>query len=158
VSEVIDGGGDGAGGGGGELNLFEQLPTSSVTTSGPGEWVVTNESMSARAAAYQEQITGVSAGDGYLVGGVKFDGYDGGQLIDAKGPGYGKFVGANDEFYNWFRGSRALAAQAEQQLEAAGGTPITWYIAESRADFAIQQALADHGVYGINFVYAPPND
>lgn len=78
--------------------------------------------MSARAAAYQEQITGRAAGPVYRVNGVNFDGYTDGVLQEAKGPGYANFV-ENGDFQPWYRGANALAEQATRQLAAAGGTP-----------------------------------
>lgn len=102
----------------------------------PGAWATANESMSERAAAYQEQITGASPGSVYEVNGVKFDGYsDGysdGVLEEAKGPGYANFV-KDGEFVGWFQGEEGLVSQAESQLRAAGGTPITWSVAEPQA-------------------------
>jgi len=51
--------------------------------------------MSQRAARYQEQICGQPVSEAYWVGGVgkssggvKFDGFKDGILLEAKGPGY----------------------------------------------------------------------
>ena len=41
---------------------------------------------------YQEAVTGVPSEIGYRVNGVKFDGFKNGTLIDAKGPGYERFL------------------------------------------------------------------
>jgi hypothetical protein len=121
----------------------------------PGAWATVGESMSARAAAYQEQITGVSASESYVVNGVKFDGYSDGVLQDAKGPGYANFV-TNGEFDDWYQGQNELASQAERQLSAADGIPITWSVAQQSAAEAIQNLFADRGISGINVVYIPP--
>jgi hypothetical protein len=59
---------------------------------GPENWTAVNEGTSGRAAAFQREATGVPNGMGYVVNGIKFDGYQGGTLLDAKGPGYAKFV------------------------------------------------------------------
>jgi Restriction endonuclease fold toxin 5 len=90
----------------------------------PGGWQKVNESMPARARAYQAAITGRGANEVYVVNGVKFDGYKGGTLIEAKGPGYGAFVGPSGRFYRWFEGTEALVDQAQRQIAAAGGRPI----------------------------------
>ncbi len=111
---------------------------------GPGRWARATESMSARAARYQAQISGRAAGEVYLVNGVKFDAFRDGVLLDAKGPGYGNFV-RNGEFYDWFRGARSMREQAARQVAAAGSTPITWHVAEAKAVDPIRQALIDGG-------------
>jgi filamentous hemagglutinin len=110
--------------------------------------------MSARAAAYQTQITG-RTGQAYVVDGVKFDGFSAQGLFDAKGPGYAKFV--NDgEFKPFFRGADNLADQAQRQLQAANGVPITWYVAEPEAATAIQNLLMSYQIRGITVVHVPP--
>ena len=42
--------------------------------------------------------------------------------------------------------------QAERQLAAAGGTPITWSVAEAPATAAINRLFLDRGISGINVV------
>ena len=121
---------------------------------GPGAWGSASESMSARAAAYQEQITGRAAGSVYRVNGVKFDGYSDGVLQDAKGPGYANFV-KDGTFEPWYSGSADLVAQAQRQLAAAGGTPIEWSVAEPEAAVAIRNLLASEGISGIKVVNVP---
>ena len=108
---------------------------------GIGTWTVTSESMSERAADYQEQITGVPAGAVYLVNGVKFDGFADGKLLDAKGEGYAKFINKNGEFQSWYRGANGLLEEARRQTTAAEGTPIVWHVAEEKAATAIQNLL-----------------
>jgi hypothetical protein len=56
-----------------------------------GQWEAASESMSARAASYQAQITGKSS-EIFRLNGVKFDGYNNGVLLEAKGPGYANFI------------------------------------------------------------------
>jgi hypothetical protein len=78
-----------------------------------------------RARAYQEQISGHSADGAYWVGGVgrnsggvKFDGFKDGVLLEAKGPGYAEFF-EGLEPKHWFQhvGARGLIEQARRQLE-----------------------------------------
>jgi hypothetical protein len=92
--------------------------------------------------------------EGYAVNGVKFDGYDDGVLQDAKGEGYARFVRDGD-FKPWFDGAQGFVEQAQSQLAAANGTPITWYFAEQEAAIATQNLFDQNGI-GINIVYQPP--
>ena len=65
------------------------LPATPPSPKEPGRWSQTKESMSDRAAEYQEQQTGRPARIWeYKVGDVSFDGFKDGKLIEAKGPGY----------------------------------------------------------------------
>ncbi|WP_436845726.1 polymorphic toxin-type HINT domain-containing protein [Streptomyces shenzhenensis] len=121
---------------------------------GPGTWGTVNEAMSARAAAYQTRVTGVPNGLGYTVKGVKFDGFQAGTLLDAKGPGYAGFV-KDGRFRPWYDGADGLADQAQRQLNAAGGTPITWHVAEANAVTAMRNLFADRGISGIKIVHTP---
>ena len=72
------------------------------------------------------QITGRP--EGYYVNGVEFDGFQNGELIDAKGLGYEKLLTAE-----WSRADEQLRETALHQLEAAGSTPIHWIFAEEEA-------------------------
>lgn len=90
----------------------------------------------------------------YRVNGVKFDGFARGVLQEAKGPGYANFV-KDGRFQPWYNGADSLVSQAQRQLAAAGGTPITWSVAESNAVTAINNLFADRGISGINVVLAP---
>jgi hypothetical protein len=131
---------------------------------GPGQWGPSHESMSKRAARYQEQICGQPASEAYWVrgvgrksGGVKFDGFENGVLLEAKGPGYAnKF---DDELMpkKWFApsGAKQLVDQAERQLKAAPGVPIRWHVAEKNAADAIRELLKGRGIQGIEVVHTP---
>ncbi|MFJ5812131.1 RICIN domain-containing protein [Streptomyces sp. NPDC093093] len=105
-----------------------------VEMGGPGMWNISKEGgKSARAIAYEFQITGVPEGFGYLIknttnpaGKLKFDGYKGGVLLEAKGPGYSNMM-------NSFKPKvveEDFVKQARYQVQAAPNTPITWHIAE----------------------------
>ncbi|WP_419763456.1 Tox-REase-5 domain-containing protein [Cutibacterium avidum] len=72
------------------------------------------------------QITGRP--EGYYVNGVEFDGFQNGELLDAKGLGYEKLLTAE-----WSRADEQLRETALHQLEAAGSTPIHWIFAEEGA-------------------------
>ena len=80
-----------------------------------GEWVSESTAgWSARAIAYQEQITGRTAGQAFRVNGVRFDGYNGISLVDAKGPGYANLL-------NYGLGEAKLLKEATSQVIAAQG-------------------------------------
>ncbi|MCG8421215.1 MAG: restriction endonuclease fold toxin 5 domain-containing protein [Proteobacteria bacterium] len=119
----------------------------------PGRWVNVSESMSARAAAYQTRITG-RTGQSYVVNGVRFDGFKNGVLLEAKGPGYAKFV-KNGRFRAWFTGSDGFLAQARRQLAAARGTPVQWHFAEETAANATRALFRGNGISGIQVVVTP---
>jgi hypothetical protein len=131
---------------------------------GPGEWGPAHESMSKRAARYQEQICGQSVSDAYWVGGVgrnsggiKFDGFKDGVLLEAKGPGYANKFDDNLNPKKWFApsGAKQLIAQARRQLDAAAGVPIRWHVAEKKAADAIRKLLENGKVNGIEVVHTP---
>jgi hypothetical protein len=76
------------------LQRANTAPTGGAPSQGPGQWGPARESLKPPARRYQEQITGHSADDAYWVGGtstqsggVKFDGFKDGVLLEAKGPG-----------------------------------------------------------------------
>ncbi|MFD8013407.1 hypothetical protein ACFV5C_24465, partial [Streptomyces sp. NPDC059762] len=132
-----------------------------VEMGGPGVWNISKEGgKSARAIAYEFQITGVPEGFGYLLrntpnpkGELKLDGYKGGVLLEAKGPGYSAMMNS----YNKTVVEVDFVKQARYQVEAAPNTPITWHIAEedvyekAKAVFAATDDLKR-----ITVVYTPP--
>jgi hypothetical protein len=144
---------------GGAFGAFSLLGRTATTASrgaaGPGVWGTANESMSARAAAFQTQVTGRASGSVYRVNGVKFDGFANGVLQEAKGPGYAIGV-RNGVFQPWYRGADDLANQAQRQLAAADGTPITWSVAEEEVVTAINNLFMSRGISGIKVVHVPP--
>jgi hypothetical protein len=130
-----------------------------AASSGPGEWIQVNESMSASARSYQEQVTGAPKGSAYRVkgGGEKadFDGYREGVLLEAKGPGYEAFFEKTLEPKRFFKGGEGLLQQAQRQLMAAQGTPIRWIVAEKRFAEALRKLFTNSG-FDIEVVYASP--
>jgi hypothetical protein len=131
---------------------------------GPGQWGPSRESMSKRAARYQEQIGGHPVEEAYWVGGVgrgsggvKFDGYRDGVLLEAKGPGYANKFLDNLEPEPWFRssGARELIKQADRQFKASKGTSVRWHVAEEKAAKAIRKLLKEGGVPGVEVVHTP---
>jgi len=123
-------------------------------TAEPGQWMPVNESMSARALAYQIQIGG-RAGEAYVVNGVKFDSFEDGMLLDGKGPGYARFV-RDGVFRDWWRGADEFVRRAHSQFRAAGPTPIRWLFAEDLAAAATRALFGDAGITWIEIVVEPP--
>lgn len=132
----------------------------------PGEWRKARSPARGRAAKYQQQITGHSPEEGYVVNGVEFDGYKpnegvlvhaesgDGVLLDAKGEGYEKFFEENLAPKRWFKGAKKLLEQAERQKRAANKIPIRWHVAEKRAAAAIEKLLQTE-YPEIQVVYTP---
>jgi hypothetical protein len=121
----------------------------------PGQVVAVTESMSLRAARYQTQITGLAPGYAYLVNGVKFDGFEKGVLLEAKGEGYASAV-RDGAFADWFDGATGLLDQAQRQLAAANGTAIRWSFAEEAAANATRRLFSEAGITGIDIRYVAP--
>jgi hypothetical protein len=119
-----------------------------------GKWVSVNESMSLRARLYQLLITG-NIGRSYVIDSVRFDGFRNGILLDAKGPGYARFV-ENDQFKAWWGGSDALLDQAQRQISVSNGRhPIEWHVAEEDAANAIRNLLNSNGYGAISVIHSP---
>jgi hypothetical protein len=138
---------------------------SAAPSQGPGQWGPAKESMKQPARRYQEQITGHSADDAYWIGGmntqaggVKFDGFKDGVLLEAKGPGYAKFF-EGLEPREWFRnsGARMLVEQAERQIRKVHGMgiPVRWHVAEKAAANAIRELFKNARVVGVEIVHTP---
>ncbi|VBA54950.1 Tox-REase-5 domain-containing protein [Mycobacterium pseudokansasii] len=123
---------------------------------GPGTWQPVTESMSDRAAQYQMQITGHPITEGYIVDGVKFDGFTDGALIEVKSY-YSQFI-ENGRWKPFFTGQQSLVNQALNQVSAAHGTPIEWVFAEPETAAVVRQMLNDvPGLQGaIDYVVIPP--
>ncbi|WP_279637390.1 MULTISPECIES: Tox-REase-5 domain-containing protein [Corallococcus] len=155
-------------GGPGAAIILQRANTASkggAPSQGPGQWGPAKESMSTRARRYQEQITGYTADEAYWVGGVgpnsggvKFDGFKEGVLLEAKGPGYARFF---DELEpkEWFRhsGAKDLIDQADRQSRKlrGSGVPIRWHVAEKRAADAMRKLLQEAGIKGVEVVHTP---
>ncbi|RKH52607.1 hypothetical protein D7V93_27830 [Corallococcus llansteffanensis] len=156
-------------GGPGAAIILQRANTASkggAPSQGPGQWGPAKESMSARARRYQEQITGHSTDDAYWVGGVgknsggvKFDGFKEGVLLEAKGPGYAnKFLDTFDP-KSWFEptGAKGLIDQAMRQRDSVlgMGSAIEWHVAEEGAAKAIRKLLQDNRVHEITVIHTP---
>jgi hypothetical protein len=97
-------------------------------------------------------------GSGYIVNGVKFDGYVAatGVLQDAKALGYAKWV-EDGVFKSNFFGADEMVKRAVNQLAAAGGTArIEWVFAEEAAANATRALFQERGITGITIRYVAP--
>jgi hypothetical protein len=156
------------GGGPGAAIILQRASTAAqgaAPSGGPGQWGPAKESMKPRARRYQEQITGHPADEAYWVGGmstkeggVKFDGFKDGVLLEAKGPGYANFF-KDLEPKKWFRhsGATGLIEQARRQLEKVSGTGIRieWHVAEPDAAAAMERLLRGARLREIKVVHTP---
>jgi hypothetical protein len=152
----------------GALNLPMLLGTESTPGRILADFSVNN--MSESAAAYQTRAGGLPPGMGYYVNRpgtsvpVQFDGYQSGELIDAK---YylenGYFVrGANAFIENpdspfaqvWVSRLQGMLAETERQLAAAGNVPMVWRVASQEAAGLLQQIFGALGI-NIRVVYFP---
>jgi hypothetical protein len=113
-------------------------PTQSTSAQGPGKWThkkPTTESK--RSLEYQEQITGRPAWYVYMVEEVEFDGFNGKQLLEAKGPGYCSFFNLDGTPKYWYVNSGKFAQMMEQTRKQARkarllGLPVTWHVADAQ--------------------------
>ena len=158
-----------AGGGEGALFARTQQSTSVALTElnaaaraagVSGRWTNVVETMSERAAMFQQKVTGgIAAGTSFIRGGVKFDGLNalGTALLDAKGPGYKNFVDPKTGmFYSWFAGAQSLVIQAKYQRDAALGMRIEWVFAEPEAMQAVRDLFLQNQVNWVTLRVTPP--
>jgi len=111
-----------------------------------------SESMSNTARNYQRQVTGTAEGKAYFKNGTRFDGYDNGTLLEAKGPGYDKLL--KDPELQAKVGNKLLK-QARNQLDAADGAPIKWIVAEKGFAKKLRKMFKINGNMPIQVVYQP---
>lgn len=103
---------------------------------GPGRWTYkTPTTESADALDYQEQITSQPAWRVYMIEDVEFDSFTGKELLEAKGPGYKRFLEEDGTPKPWFeagKGFQGLLVQAERQSRLAERLklPLIWHVAE----------------------------
>ncbi|WP_233588100.1 Tox-REase-5 domain-containing protein [Corallococcus sp. CA049B] len=79
---------------------------------------------------------------------VDFDGYDliDDLLLEAKGPGYAKFIQDNMSMKEFYKGFDKVLAQAERQFNVAGGRRIRWIVAEERFATFLRSAFESNGI------------
>ena len=133
-----------------------------TTSPGPGRWVhktPTTESEAAR--DYQEQVTGQPAWRVYEVDGVEFDGFTGGELLEAKGPSYKHFLEKDGTAKPWFEdgpGLESLLVQADRQLRIAqkAKVPLVWHVAEAEFAHFLRKTFQSQGFKSITVRHTSP--
>jgi hypothetical protein len=125
----------------------------------PGEWKRKKFAGSDSSRRYQEQITGRSADEVYVVGGVEYDGFTASVFREAKGPGYLEFFEKNGQPKAWYKNSgkfQELIDQAKNQSRAARGIPVQWHIAERELVEILRRHFDKESIPGIELHYTPP--
>ncbi len=113
-------------------------PTQATSAQGPGKWTYKKPTTeSERSLEYQEQITGRPAWYVYMVSPVEFDGFNGKQLLEAKGPGYCSFFNPDGTPKYWYVNSGKFTEMMEQTRKQAKkarllGLPVIWHVADAQ--------------------------
>ncbi|MDY7225850.1 Tox-REase-5 domain-containing protein [Hyalangium rubrum] len=145
--------GAGGGGGNGEGGSSWKPPIG-----GPGRWIQKNEAMLAPAKRYQAQVGRAPEGWVYRVehAGEKadLDDFTGTKLVEAKEPGYAKFLDDELSPLDFFEGFREMIATARRQYRVAQNTPLQWIVAEKRLADYLRKAFAQAGLR-IEVVHIP---
>ncbi|MET0402911.1 MAG: Tox-REase-5 domain-containing protein, partial [Cystobacter sp.] len=131
-------------------------------TRGPGKWTYkTPTTESEQALAYQEQITGRPSWYVYEVDKVEFDGFNGKELLEAKGASYKKFTRKDGTLQPWFEngdGFKGLLEQAGKQSLLADrlNLPLVWHVAEVEFANALRRVFRQNGLDRIDVRCTPP--
>jgi hypothetical protein len=151
--------GAGAAGGGGSGSSGSGGPP---PAGGPGKWVQKAEGMSESARRYQVQVTGTPPGWVYRVffgpgpdDYVDFDGFVNGVLLEAKGPNLAKFIDDALDPLPFFDGSAGIVRQARRQLNASGGAPIRWIVAEKKFADYLRTLFRTNNLGSIEVIHVP---
>jgi hypothetical protein len=114
------------------------------------------ESMSARSAAYQMQITGLPPGFVVRLNGIKFDGCNviDGDMEEVK-TGLQKFMIDADKWKPWFRGAKKIEDQMERQSQNSGGRRVDWFFAEPRVADFFRRRAEEREFSNISVYYVP---
>ncbi len=134
-------------------------------TGGPGRWGPSRELLSPRAARYQEQLSSHPPSEAYWLGeagrkdSVRFDGFEAGVLLEARGPGLASRFNDDLTPKPWFArwGAKALVEQARRQHAAAltVGARVRWHVAEELAAKAIQKLFDANQLPEVEVVHTP---
>ncbi len=115
--------------------------------------------MSDRAAAYQQQITGLPLGMAVDLNGVMFDGCrtTDGTMLEAKGPGLQQHLDGDGEWEPYFvsSGKASLDKQLKDQSNAADGRQVEWHVAEPAVAAYIRRFIEENGLININVFDTP---
>jgi hypothetical protein len=134
------------------LKANEQAATAEAT----GTWQRAGFKDSRRARDYNLQITGVPSTFTYEVNDYAFDGRaPDGTLLMTFAPGYAENIGRDGLLSADWEGTDLLLDNADQQIRAAGSTPIRWVFAEPEAAEAAAKTLQARGLRNIATVSVP---
>jgi hypothetical protein len=124
-------------------------PSQSASAQGPGKWTYKKPTTeSKRSLEYQEQITGRPAWYVYMVEEAEFDGFNGKQLLEAKGPGYCSFFNPDGTPKYWYVNSgkfKQMMEQTRKQAETARllGLPVIWHVADAQVAKHLRDLFKD---------------
>ncbi|ATB37855.1 hypothetical protein CYFUS_003280 [Cystobacter fuscus] len=136
--------------------------TQTAAAKGPGKWThKTPTTESTQALDYQEQVTQRPAWYVYMVDEVEFDGFNGKELLEAKGASYKKFLKKDGAIQPWFengKGFWALREQARRQSELARtlNVPVVWHVAELEFANFLRAFFEENEWTNITVRYTPP--
>ncbi|MFY0573674.1 Tox-REase-5 domain-containing protein [Cystobacter fuscus] len=96
-----------------------------------------------------------------MVGEVEFDGFNGVELLEAKGASYNHFLKKDGTAQPWFlagEGFKGLLEQAMKQSQLASelNLPLVWYVAEAEFAKFLQGVFKDNRVDGIDVRFKQP--
>ena len=143
-------------------NTTSRVAADATSRAGLGAWETVNEHMSARAAAYQTQITGRPITEGYVIktptGEVKFDDFSNGTLIEVKSYFEKSFTVKGEDEWKWFFDPEAkFVKQALSQAAAARGTPQRYVFAEQKVAGMVRELFAGYPeLRNIDIIVVPP--
>ncbi|MFL5355534.1 Tox-REase-5 domain-containing protein [Archangium sp.] len=112
-------------------------PAQTASPRGPGKWTYKKPTTRSKDSLdYQEQVSGRPAWWVYMIGELEFDGFNGKELLEAKGPGYCSFFNPDGMPKYWYKNSGKfdqMMEQARKQSQAAKqlGLPVVWHVADA---------------------------
>ena len=133
-----------------------------ASTQGPGRWTYKMPTTkSERALDYQEQVTGQPAWRVYMIDEVEFDGFNGKELLEAKGPNYKNFFEKDGTPQSWYVASgefTELVEQAGKQSRIAERLrlPLIWHVADAEVAKILRKIFEKNRWTNITIHYTPP--
>ncbi|WNG14993.1 hypothetical protein F0U63_10260 [Cystobacter fuscus] len=136
--------------------------TGTASGTGPGKWTYKKPTTESRQALdYQEQITGRPSWYVYTIGKVEFDGFNGKELLEAKGANYKHFLKKDGSAQPWFlagEGFEDLMEQARTQARLARDLklPLVWHVAEAEFASFLREIFKKNRLGDIDVRYTRP--
>ncbi|MFY0583786.1 Tox-REase-5 domain-containing protein [Cystobacter fuscus] len=92
---------------------------------------------------------------------MEFDGFNGKELLEAKGASYKSFLMKDGTAQPWFEGGKGfkgLMEQAEKQSQLAKTLklPLVWHVAEAEFAKFLRRVFIDNGLENIEVRHTPP--